>query len=49
MGDVQRINRISQNIVDIYATIEALKQQKYNLQFEMRDLEGEEFLSIFRK
>ena len=49
MGDAQRINRISNQIRGINATIEALKEQKYDLQFEMRDSEGEEFFEFIQE
>jgi predicted nucleic acid-binding Zn-ribbon protein len=49
MGDAQRINRISNKIREINATIEALKEQKYDLQFEMRDSEGEEFFEFIQE
>jgi hypothetical protein len=49
MGDAQRINRISNQIRGINATIEALKEQKYDLQFEMRDPEGEEFFEFIQE
>ena len=49
MGDAQRINRISNKIREINATIEALKEQKYDLQFEMRDSEGEEFFELIQE
>jgi hypothetical protein len=49
MGDAQRISRISNQIRGINATIEALKEQKYNIQFEMRDSEGEEFFELFQE
>jgi predicted nucleic acid-binding Zn-ribbon protein len=49
MGDAQRINRISNKIREINATIEALKEQKYDLQLEMRDSEGEEFFEFIQE
>jgi len=49
MGDVQRINRLSRQIIEIDATIKALKEKKIDLQLEMDNSEGDDFLDLFQE
>jgi|LakMenEpi03Aug12_release.lakeMendotaPanAssembly.Ray.scaffolds.fasta_scaffold208986_4 hypothetical protein len=49
MGDVQRINRLSRQIIEIDATIKALNEKKIDLQLEMDNSEGDDFLDLFQE
>lgn len=49
MGDVQRINRLSRQIIEIDATIMALNEKKIDLQLEMDNSEGDDFLDLFQE
>jgi hypothetical protein len=49
MGDVQRINRLSRQIIEIDATIKALNEKKIDLELEMDNSEGDDFLDLFQE
>jgi uncharacterized protein YhaN len=51
MGDVQRITRINNKIIEIDAIIMGINEQKYNLLAEMdeKNVEGEEFFEYIQE